>query len=84
MVKFSIRKKPVSISPKEGEVLDKIIVFQSENKYSPTVRDLADMIDKSKSTVQWHLRSLRRKRIISGSKGARTIVVDKSRLDKLK
>lgn len=63
-----------SISESESLVLISISEFIKENDYSPSVRDIAYDLDKSVSTIHFHLKRLKEKGFIDyKEKVSRTI-----------
>ena len=58
------------MSNKETEILDYINFTIKNDGYSPSVREICEAVDlKSTSTVQYHIKKLERKGVISKSDG---------------
>ena len=54
------------ISAKEYRILEQLLIFIDKNGFSPTVRELGEILGyRSSSTVHHHLQSLQEKGIIS-------------------
>ena len=68
-----------NLTDKQAEVLINIISFTNKNKFSPTVRELAELINvSSTATVHTHLKNLVKKGYITYlPKTSRTIRVIK-------
>lgn len=58
------RPIPVSITPRQLEVLQAVAEFQSRHCYSATIAELAQSLGASRPTVHEHLAALREKRLV--------------------
>jgi repressor LexA len=57
------------LTPKQLQVLRHIAAFQGNQRYSPTIADLASQLSLSRSTVFEHLGELQRKSLLTTSPG---------------
>jgi repressor LexA len=57
------------LTPKQLQVLRHIAAFQGDQRYSPTIADLASQLNLSRSTVFEHLGELQRKSLLTTSPG---------------
>jgi repressor LexA len=71
---------PDNITPKQREVLEKILEFLGENQFPPSIHQLCGLCNvRSTSTIHFHLSALRKKGLIdwnSASKRAITVRED--------
>ena len=70
-----------SLSPKQQQIYDFIIQFQSDHGYPPSVREIGEEVGlKSPSTVHFHLKGLEEKGLIQKAEGkTRAITVSGAR-----
>ena len=59
----------VSVTPRQLNVLKAIDSIQASQCYSPTIAEVAEKLNVSRSTVFEHVAALRRKRLLIGSRG---------------
>lgn len=61
-------------SKRQAEILDFIETFQTTNKYSPSLSEIAEHFSISIPTVHQHVSYLKEKGLLSGDKGARRAI----------
>ena len=62
------RQKSKDLTPQRVEVLAQLVLFEQANSYSPSVRELAELLNlRSPSTVHAHLESLERQGLVCRS-----------------
>lgn len=66
---MALISKDQQITPRQLEVLAAISRFQGRQCYSPTIAELAEALNVSRTTVFEHVAGLRRKKLVTDSKG---------------
>ncbi|MBW8017301.1 MAG: repressor LexA [Planctomycetes bacterium] len=63
------RKNPNQITPRQLEVLSVIAEFEDRQCYSATIAEIAGQLSVSRTTVFEHIAALRRKKLLTNSRG---------------
>jgi len=68
-MKTTISSPPANLTPRQMQILKQIFIFQASSYYSPTMAELAEELNLSRSTVFEHIAELRKKNLLSACQG---------------